>query len=90
MAEKDVERLQRELKELLAENGKIVNELAELRDKLDAIESSSSVSEKELQHLRSIAAIALSLRDFLVNRDYQSTVVRFSSALANAKEENLL
>ena len=90
MAEKDVERLQRELKELLAENAEVVNELAGLRDKLDALESASSVSEKELQHLRGIAAISLSLRDFLVNRDYQATVVRFSSTLANAQEENLL
>jgi regulator of replication initiation timing len=90
MAEKDVERLQRELKELLAENDHLVKELVELSDKLDVLESASSVSEKELQHLRGIAAISLSLRDFLVNRDYQAAVVRFSRTLANAQEENLL
>ena len=90
MAPKHADRLQKELKELLAENDQLVKERAELRDKLDALESASSVSEKELQHLRGIAAISLSLRDFLVNRDYQTTVVRFSRTLANAQEENLL
>ena len=90
MAPKHADRLQKDLKELLAENDQLVKELAGLRDKLDALESASSVSEKELQHLRSIAAISLSLRDFLVNRAYQATVVRFSSPLASAQEENLL
>lgn len=90
MAEKDVERLRKELKELLSENDQLVNERADLRDKIDALESASSVSEKELQHLRGIAAISLTLRDFLVNRDYQATVVRFSRTLASAQEENLL
>ena len=90
MSPKHADRLQKELKELLEENDKLVNERAELLDKISALESASSVSEKELQHLRDIAAVSLNLRDFLVNREYQSTVVRFSRTLVTAQEENLL
>ena len=90
MPPKKADRLQQELKELLAENRQLEIDRVRLRDRIDELESDCEISGEELQHLRGIAAASLTLRDFLVNRDYQTTVVRFSRTLANAQAENLL
>jgi len=90
MSGKDVSQLKQDLKESMGENAHLADEVSRLRDQVDSLEASSSVSEKELQHLRTIASVSLAVRDLLCSSDYQVAVTRLSSALSNAQGENLL
>lgn len=90
MDEQEVEKIKQQLKDALDENASLVEERANLLDRVDSLESASDVSEKELQHLRGIAAGTRHLNSFLLNRDYQAAVVNICRLVNNAQEENLL
>lgn len=90
MAVQDVEKLKIQLREALEENGSLVNERAGLLERIDALESGSDVSEKELQYLRSIVNYSRLLSSFLTDKSYQAAVLKLTAAIQNAQEENML
>ena len=90
MDEQEVEKIKQQLKDALDENASLVEERANLLDRVDSLAAGSEASEKELQHLRGIAVGTRHLNSLLLNRDYQAAGVDICRLVNNAQQENLL